>query len=117
MNSVILVGEIVDIIRKPTSLGEQVWIILLVKDEKNERISVKVHPKLADHLHEGLKISVEGRLKTDSYTNKAGQKIYNTYVYSERVNFFGDGELEVLVHGESKKEKNKVDVKIDRQLK
>ena len=39
------------------------------------------------YLHKGMKIAVEGRIQTGSYTNKDGQKIYTTDVVVEKHEF------------------------------
>ena len=39
------------------------------------------------YLHQGIKIVVEGRIQTGSYTNKDGQKVYTTDVIVEAQEF------------------------------
>ena len=39
------------------------------------------------YLHKGMKIGVEGRIQTGSYTNKDGQKVYTTDVVVEEQEF------------------------------
>ena len=39
------------------------------------------------YLHKGTKILVSGRIKTGSYTNKDGQKVYTTEIYVESQEF------------------------------
>lgn len=39
------------------------------------------------YLHKGVKILVEGRIQTGSYTNKDGQKVYTTDIYVESTEF------------------------------
>ncbi len=39
------------------------------------------------YLHKGIKIAVEGRIQTGSYTNKDGQKVYTTDVVVENHEF------------------------------
>ncbi len=39
------------------------------------------------YLHQGIKIVVEGRIQTGSYTNNEGQKVYTTDVYVESQEF------------------------------
>lgn len=39
------------------------------------------------YFHKGMKVVVEGRLQTGSYTNKDGVKIYTTDVIAEAVEF------------------------------
>lgn len=46
------------------------------------------------YLHKGMKIAVEGRIQTGSYTNRDGQKVYTTDVVVENHEFVeskGDG--------------------------
>ena len=39
------------------------------------------------YLHKGMKIAVEGRIQTGSYTNKDGQKVYTTDIVVEGHDF------------------------------
>ena len=39
------------------------------------------------YLHKGMRILVEGRIQTGSYTNKEGQKVYTTDIVVERHEF------------------------------
>lgn len=39
------------------------------------------------YLHKGMKIAVEGRIQTGSYTNKEGQKVYTTDIVVEAHDF------------------------------
>lgn len=39
------------------------------------------------YLHKGMKIAVEGRIQTGSYTNKDGQKVYTTDIVVEHHEF------------------------------
>ena len=39
------------------------------------------------YLHKGMKIAIEGRIQTGSYTNKDGQKVYTTDVVVENHEF------------------------------
>lgn len=39
------------------------------------------------YFHKGMKIAVEGRIQTGSYTNKDGQKVYTTDVIVEAAEF------------------------------
>jgi len=54
------------------------------KDKGADFIRCKAFGKSADfaekYLKKGLKIAVEGRISTGSYTNKDGQKVYTTDV-------------------------------------
>lgn len=39
------------------------------------------------YFHKGMKIGIEGRIQTGSYTNRDGQKVYTTDVVAENVEF------------------------------
>ena len=39
------------------------------------------------YLHKGMKIAIEGRIQTGSYTNKDGQKVYTTDIIVDRHEF------------------------------
>ena len=39
------------------------------------------------YLHKGMKIAIEGRIQTGSYTNKDGQKVYTTDIVVENHEF------------------------------
>lgn len=41
----------------------------------------------AKYLRKGVKVAIEGRIQTGSYTNKDGQKVYTTDVIVERHEF------------------------------
>lgn len=62
-----------------------------VKDKVTDFISCITFGKNAEfadkYLHKGMKIAVEGRIQTGSYTNKDGQKVYTTDVVVERHEF------------------------------
>lgn len=46
------------------------------------------HAEFAErYLHQGIKIVIEGRIQTGSYTNKDGQKVYTTEVVVENCEF------------------------------
>ena len=42
---------------------------------------------LEKYFRKGMRIAIEGRIQTGSYTNKEGQKVYTTDVIAERVEF------------------------------
>jgi single-strand DNA-binding protein len=44
---------------------------------------------LAKYFQKGKEILAEGRIQTDSYTDKDGKKVYTTYVVIDRVEFCG----------------------------
>ncbi len=39
------------------------------------------------YFHQGMRVCVQGSIRTGSYTNKEGQKVYTTEVYTENVEF------------------------------
>lgn len=59
-------------------------------------IPVKAFGKTAEncirYLSKGKKCAVQGKVKTGSYTNKDGQKVYTTDVVSNRVEFLEWGD-------------------------
>ena len=61
------------------------------KDQAADFISCVAFGKQGEfaekYLHKGIKIAVEGRIQTGSYTNKDGQKVYTTDVVIDRHEF------------------------------
>lgn len=61
------------------------------KEKETDFISCVAFGKSAEfaekYLHKGIKILVEGRIQTGSYTNKDGKKIYTTDVVVESTEF------------------------------
>lgn len=99
MNHVILIGRIV---RDPdirwTQGSEPLCIakytLAIDRPSKNKEtdyiscIAFGKNGEFADkYLHKGIKIAVEGRIQTGSYTNKDGQKVRTTDVAIERQEF------------------------------
>jgi single-strand DNA-binding protein len=90
MNHVSLIGRLTrDPDVRSTQNGEQVARYTLAvdrssKDKSADFISCVTFGKAAEfaakYLTKGLKIGVEGRIQTGSYTNKDGQKVYTTDV-------------------------------------
>lgn len=90
MNHVSLIGRLTrDPDVRSTQNGEQVARYTLAvdrssKDKGADFISCVTFGKSAEfaakYLTKGLKIGVEGRIQTGSYTNKDGQKVYTTDV-------------------------------------
>ena len=46
---------------------------------------------IANYLGKGRQVALEGSIRTGSYTNKDGQKVYTTDVQVYRVHFIADG--------------------------
>ncbi len=99
MNRCILIGRIV---RDPdvrwTQGAEQMCIARYTlaidrptKEKATDFISCITFGKTAEfaekYLHKGMKIAVEGRIQTGSYTNKDGQKVYTTDVVVDKHEF------------------------------
>lgn len=89
MNSVILMGRLTadPEIRQTDSTTVASYTLAvdrIGKDKGADFIRCKTFGKCADfaqqYLRKGLKIAVEGRISTGSYTNKEGQKVYTTDV-------------------------------------
>ena len=46
---------------------------------------------MAEHLHKGSRIFLEGRQRTESWDDKqSGGKKYRTYVYADKIEFLGE---------------------------
>lgn len=39
------------------------------------------------HLKKGMKVGLEGQLRTDDYTNRDGQKVTTVYILADRIEF------------------------------
>lgn len=46
---------------------------------------------IANHLGKGRQVGLEGSIRTGSYTNKDGQKVYTTDVNVYKIHFISDG--------------------------
>ena len=101
MNKVILLGRICNDPEVRYSQGENAMCVAryrLAVDRKYGRteeqtadfISCVAFGKNGEfaekYLHKGMKIAVEGRIQTGSYTNKDGQKVYTTDVIGMKIN-------------------------------
>ncbi len=65
---------------------------------------------LEKYFHKGMKICLEGRLQTGSYTNKDGIKVYTTDVIVEAVEFAESKQAEASTAKESKGSEDFMDV-------
>lgn len=95
MNNVQLIGRLTrDIDLKKTPQGDSVGRFTLAVDRKfknkngeydadfiNCQIWRQVADTLARYAHKGTKIAVDGNIRTGSYENQQGQKVYTTEVY------------------------------------
>ena len=89
MNVVILIGRLCQDVEirntDSTTVGSYTLAVDRIgKDKGADFIRCKTFGKSADfaqqYLKKGMKIAVEGRISTGSYTNKDGQKVYTTDV-------------------------------------
>lgn len=103
MNKVILVGRLTKDVDVRYSQGEKPMCIArgtLAVDRRGAKkegeqtadfISCVAFGKIAEVLekygNQGVKLIVEGRIQTGSYTNKDGQKVYTTEVVLESLEF------------------------------
>ncbi|WP_072469887.1 single-stranded DNA-binding protein [Urinicoccus massiliensis] len=46
---------------------------------------------VANYLSKGRQLAVEGSIRTGSYENKEGQRVYTTEVWANRIHFISDG--------------------------
>lgn len=109
MNCVLLIGRIVGKLELKEINNDKKVLNLTIavkRDYKNQNgeyesdfINTQVWNKQAENLikycKKGDLISLEGRIKTESYQNNEGKKVYNTYILCEKVRFL-----------QTKKEKN-----------
>lgn len=62
--------------------------------ESTEWHRVVIWGKLAEiiekYVHKGDKLMIQGKIKTRSYENKSGDKVYTTEVYGENMEMLGD---------------------------
>lgn len=100
MNKVILIGRLVRDAEvrytqgaEPMAIARYTLAVDRRKKDENSAdfISCVAFGKSAEfaekYLHKGIKIAVEGRIQTGSYTNKDGKKIYTTDVVVESTEF------------------------------
>ena len=109
MNCVLLIGRIAGKLELKEINNDKKVLNLTIavkRDYKNQNgeyesdfINTQVWNKQAENLikycKKGDLISLEGRIKTESYQNNEGKKVYNTYILCEKVRFL-----------QTKKEKN-----------
>ena len=95
MNKVILIGRLTkDVDARVSQSGKPVARYTLAVDRRGEGadfISCITFDKGAEfaerYLRKGVKICVEGKISTGSYTNRDGQKIYTTEVVVDQHEF------------------------------
>lgn len=78
---------------------------IAVQDNKDtDFINVKALGKLGEwtekYLHKGMKIEAGGKIKTGSYTNKQGNKVYYTEVLASELHF-AETKAEATAHGQA----------------
>lgn len=110
VNKVILVGNLgSDPEVKYTASGVAVATISLatseawkdkqgVQQERTERHRVKFFGKLGEivgeYLEKGRQVYVEGKLRTDKYTDREGVERYATYIVADEMQMLGGGKAE-----------------------
>lgn len=95
LNKVILIGRITKDPELRRSSGDVPYVRTTVacdrigKDEQADFIGVMIWRQSAEYLskygQKGNLISVEGSIRTGSYTDKDGKKVYTTDVYADHV--------------------------------
>lgn len=99
MNNVILIGRLTrDPDLRYTGEGTAIARFTLAinrptKDNKADFIQIMAFGKQAEnvaaYLKKGNQCAVNGSIRTGSYVNKDGQKVYTTDVYANNVEFLG----------------------------
>lgn len=103
MNSVELTGRLtrdpaVSATTGQNPLSVARFTIAVERNQKREEgrqnadfIGIKVLGKLADwagrYLHKGIKVEVAGRLTSDDYVNREGQRVHDVYVLAREIQF------------------------------
>ena len=61
------------------------------QDQQADFINIVAFGKLGEfaekYLHKGVKVALEGRIQTGSYTNKDGAKVYTTDIVADNIEF------------------------------
>jgi len=96
MNNVILTGNLtkdIEIKQTSTTVGKFGLAVKGYKQDEVNFINCVCFGKTADimsqYLTKGSKVLVEGSIKTGSYDNEQGQKVYTTDVIVNRFEFIG----------------------------
>ena len=62
-----------------------------IKKDQANFFNVTAWEKTAEfcekHLKKGMKVGIEGQLRTDEYTNRDGQKVSSVYILADRIEF------------------------------
>lgn len=94
MNKTILIGRLTktpEVRQGETAVARFTVAVDRMKKDEADFISCVAFGSTADFLEKyfkkGMRIAIEGRIQTGSYTNKEGQKVYTTDVIAERVEF------------------------------
>lgn len=98
MNSVILIGRIVkeiELKKSSTNVSYCQFTIAVNEYIKGEQqthfLNIVCFDSLAENLNKysskGMKIALQGKLTTSSYTNKSGQKVNNVDVIANRITY------------------------------
>ena len=93
MNKVILIGRLTDEPSCTTNGDLEIAKYTLAVDNKNDPDFIdcvafgKSAKFVKDYLHKGTKIALDGRIRSGSYTNREGKKIYTFDVIVEHHEF------------------------------
>lgn len=94
MNKTILIGRLTkdpEVRQGETTVARFTVAVDRMKKDEADFISCVAFGSTADFLEKyfkkGMRIALEGRIQTGSYTNKEGNKVYTTDVIAERVEF------------------------------
>ena len=123
VNKTVLLGNLIkDPIAKTLSSGSELSLFTIATNyvyrdakTKEKKESVEFHPVVAwgkiasvanKYLTKGSKVYVEGRLKTSSWDDKAGQKHYKTEIIAGALNMLGGGKRKEETKQEELAEEN-----------
>lgn len=94
MNRCVLIGRLTktpEVRQGETTVARFTVAVDRMKKDEADFIGCVAFGSTADFLEKyfkkGMRIALEGRIQTGSYTNNEGQKIYTTDVVAERVEF------------------------------
>lgn len=119
MNNVILTGNLVKECELKYTSGKGTAVLkntLAVRRDKDNTdfINIVVWGKAAEtvcqYCSKGSKIGVEGSIRTGSYDNKEGKKVYTTEVHSMRIELLGQKADNQADNNKSNKQENDFDL-------
>ena len=100
MNSVILIGRLTKDVKTSQSNDTKIATYAMAIDrfgEGTDFVNIVAFGKQAEfaekYFQKGLRVGVQGRIRTGSYTNKDEKKVYTTDIVADRQEF-ADGKKE-----------------------